>query len=486
MSIDARAAAAELARRALIKESQPDILSGAFPAQRTFLLDRARLKAAHCSRGAAKSYTAGLGIYLTMMAHPGTSCIYVTKTHDMARNIMWDKVMRTIDRDFGLGIEFNETRLEGRHPNGATFRLMGIDGDRRQQDKLLGGKYMLVVLDEVAFFDTDLTEIVYKTILPAVGRIGGSVWMMSTSSDYPRGLFYDITKPDIESRTKGWTLHEWQWYDNPYIKDSMQGTIDELIKANPLIVETNHYKQHYLNLWAIDETALVYKYSASKNRATGLPKLASDGWTRVLGVDTGWEDDNAFVLTAYHVNDPHVYIVKSYHAPHMTFDQVADKIKEFQADSGLSPHKIIVDGANKQGVESMRARSHIPFEKADKLDKATFIELCNSDLVSGKVKILPGNEDLEDEMARLVWVTESGKIKYPKKEHPAAPNHLCDGWLYAWRMGYHYNSVPREKKAVQGSREWYLQQAEGIWDRERDRLEATDGEAENFAFSRLG
>ncbi len=483
-----RALIEETARRLVAQAARkkPDLLAGTFPQQRAFLEDPARFKAAHCSRGAAKSYTAGIGLYEAMENFPGCSVFYVTKTHDMARNIMWNSVMKAIDRDFSLGIDFNETLLEGRHPNGATFRLTGIDGDRKQQDKLLGGKYKLVVLDEVAFFETDLTEIVYKTIIPATGRIGGSVWMMSTSSDYPRGLFFDATRPEKELRIKGWAVHEWQWWDNPYIREEMQKTVDELIAANPLIVETNHYKQHYLNLWVIDESKLVYRFNPQRNLITEAEweqvkaRYHPDLWTRILGGDTGWEDDNALVLTSYHLNDPNLYIPTSWAEKELTFDQFADHITaDFMNRPGLDPSRVIIDGANKQGVESMRARSAtIPFEYADKRDKATFIELMNSDFVKGEIKIVDNaaNRGTKEkpgiipELTNLIWATDGNKIKYPKKEDERLPNHRCDAMLYAWRLGFHYQSMQVKPKIVHGSKAWYEQQAVDIWQREREKL----------------
>lgn len=465
----------ETARR-IKTQKTVDLLRGTFPEQRAFLLDPARLKAAHCSRGAAKSYTAGIGIFQTALAFAGCSCFYVTKTHDMARNIMWGAVMKAIDRDFKLNTEFNETLLEGRLPNGSTFRLTGIDGDRKQQDKLLGGKYKLVILDEVAFFETDLTEIIYKTLIPAIGRIDGSIWMMSTSSDYPRGLFYEVSRPEKEVRAKGWSLHEWQWWANPYVKDALEKVRLELIEANPLIAETNHYKQHWLNQWVIDEEKLCYRFNPARNlikaETPQFPNLSPMGWSRVLGVDTGWEDDNAFVLTAYHENDPNLYVLKTHAQKRMTFDQVTAKIEEFMADPILAPHRIIIDGANKQGVESMRLRSNIPFEYADKLDKASFIEICNGDLVQGKIKVLdiPDNRGLCHEFVTLVWAVDGDKIKYPKKENPTIPNHRCDAFLYAWRMGYHYHAVAAKKTVVKYTPEWYAQQSENVWEQEREKL----------------
>ena len=138
----------------------------------------------------------------------------------------------------------------------------------------------------------------------------------------------------------------------------------------------------------------------------------------------------------------------------------------------LEPHRVIIDGANKQGVESMRQRSNIPFEYADKTDKATFIELMNADYVQGRIKIVdsPENKPLIQEVMALVWVTDGDRIKIPKKEHPTLPNNRCDALLYAWRCGYHYHATPAEKKVTKYSKEWYAQQASEIWEREREHL----------------
>ena len=91
--------------------------------------------------------------------------------------------------------------------------------------------------------------------------------------------------------------------------------------------------------------------------------------------------------------------------------------------------QVIIDGANKQGVETMNMRGDIPFVYADKLGKADHIEMCNGDLLTGKIKIHISCTDLVDEMQRLVWQTDGDRIAFPRKEHPTLPNHLCDAFL---------------------------------------------------------
>lgn len=462
----------ELNNRFLAKLAVPNVLESAFPKQLTFINDKSKQKALFCTRRSAKSFTAGLYLVHEALNNPGCNCLFVGLTRASAKAIIWKDILTVIDQKYQLGCVFNQTDLTMTFPNGSVVAATGADADEKEMNKLLGRKFRLVCIDEASMYTIDLRNLVYGVLGPAMvdpndSGESGTICLMGTASDFPRGLFYDITT----KKESGWDLFEWSASDNPHVARKWQEALEKIRAERPSYMETPQFKQWYLNKWVVDEEKLVYRFDMQKNLADSMPHLADDGWTYVLGVDTGWEDDSAFVLTAYHTNHPYLYIPKIYKQKKMTFDDVASKIQEFMKGE-LAPHRVIIDGANKQGVESMRHRSNIPFEFADKQDKATFIELCNSDLIQGHIKILDRaeNRPLWEEMSALVWMTDGDKLKYPKKEHPALPNHLCDAFLYSWRCGWHYASTPPEKKIVVGSREWYLQQSEDIWEKERERL----------------
>lgn len=460
-------------RRATIKGSIPDIFQGTFPQQRSFIEDTSKLKALWCTRRSAKSYTAGVYLVYEALKNPGCNCLFIGLTRSSSKAIIWKDILRIIDLQFQLKAEFNQTELTMTLPNGSVVSVAGVDADQDEMNKLLGRKYRLVCIDEASMYTIDVHNLVYGILGPAMvdpnaGGQRGTICLMGTSSNFPTGLFYDITT----RKEKGWKLFEWTAHDNPYVAKQWQEGLDEIARERPLYMETPQFKQWYLNQWVIDEEKLVYRFNPAKNLVQSVPHLPQDGWSYVLGVDTGWEDDNAFVLTGYHSNEPSLYVLRVFKKKKLTFDQVVDIIHEFMKDPIYAPHKVFIDGANKQGVESMRFRSNIPFEYADKQDKATFIELCNADLVQAKIKILDTaiNRPLWEEMSSLVWMTDGDKIKFPKKEHPNLSNHLCDAFLYAWRNGYHYHSAPAEKKLIVGSREWYEKQSENIWEREREKM----------------
>lgn len=477
--LDPKSALEEIAARILEKQKIPPVLESAFAKQIEFIEHPSKQKSLFCTRRSAKSFTAGLYLVYEALNNPGCNCLFIGLTRASAKAIIWKDILTIIDMKYALGASFNQTDLTMTLPNSSVISVTGVDVDEKEMNKLLGRKYRLVCIDEASMYTIDLRNLVYGVLGPAMvdpndNGESGTICLMGTASDFPRGLFYDITV----GNEKSWELFEWAASDNPYVAKQWALALEKIKLERPSYMETPQYKQWYLNQWVVDEEKLVYRFDMEKNLTSALPHLPADGWTYVLGVDTGWEDDSAFVLTAYHVNNPYLYIPKIFKKKKMTFEEVAAKIQEFMKDGVMAPHRVIIDGANKQGVESMKHRSNIPFEYADKQDKATFIELCNSDLIQGHIKIVNNavNRPLWEEMSSLVWMTDGDKLRYPKKEHPALSNHLCDAFLYSWRCGWHYAAIPQEKKLIVGSREWYLEQSEGIWEKEREKLQESAGD----------
>ncbi len=440
----------------------------AFDKQIKFINDPHRLKAVFTTRRGAKSYADGIYLLKEALENPGCNCLYLGLTRLSSKGIIWKDVLKHIAQRCDLNVRFHETELYASTENNSVIYVAGVDVDENERKKLFGRKYRLVIIDEAALFGIDLRDLVYVVLRPAVTDLSGTIVLSGMASNIIRGLFYDITT----RREKGWSLHEWSAYDNPHVAKQWAEELDFVKEYQPHLLKTARFRQAYLNEWVVDEEKLVYRFNDNINTYHTLPSVKRDGFIYVLGVDTGWEDDNAFVLSAYHENLPELFIVKTFNQPKMTFDQVVIKIQEFMDDESLRPSRVIIDGANKQGVESMRQRSNIPFEFADKAGKVDFIEMLNGDFVQGKIKINQTCKALISELKALIWKTDGEAIVQPKKEDPRLPNHLCDAMLYAWRMGYHYQSAPLVKTPVIGSREWYLKQSDQIWEKEREKIQA--------------
>lgn len=404
----------------------------AFDKQISFIKDEAKLKALFCTRRAAKSYTAGLYLIDAALNHPSSNCLFVGLTRQTAHGIIWKDILRQLDRTYKLNIKFNETLLTATFPNGSVIWVTGADTDEQEMNKLLGKRYRLVTIDEASMFSINMHQLVYGVLKPATADERGTICLLGTASNITRGLFYDITT----GKEEGWSLHQWTAFDNPFVKRQWTEIIEEIEKTRPKFRDTSLFKQWYLNQWVIDEDALVYKYDESRNRVWSLPVFDSP-YHYVLGIDLGHSPDpSAFVVGAYHDGSPDLYIVHSEKHLGMDVTSVCEKIK--QLDRQYNFDAKIIDGSMKMAIAEMNTRHQANVIPADKTGKEHWINLLNSDLIQGRVKFTIGANGLVDEMRTLVWETDNGKVKVPRKEVANLDNHMCDAHLYLWRHTHAY------------------------------------------------
>lgn len=451
--MDARDIIAEADRRASIRSS---MLGSTFPVQRAAISDPSRLKAFFCPRRSGKSYAIGVLLFMASMASPHSSCLYLGLTKASATGILNKDIIRPINERFRLGAVWRESHMRWELPNGSHIYIRGADANAYEIDKTVGQKYRLAVLDEASKYRYVVRDMVYGKLLPAMGDDLGTIVLAGTPSNITAGLFYDVT-----TRAEGgWSVHHWTWKQNIHRVANIQRAHDDLVDANPAIVETPLYKQEWLGEWCVDSSALVYRYREDRNTAAALPKPWHE-YIYILGVDLGFSDATSFVLTCYHPNDPTLYIVSAEKHGGLTFSDVATRIRAIMAAPvpgvrGPVLSAIVVDAANLQGVEELRQRHELPLEAADKPGKRGVIEAMNSDLITGLVKLLPGAMGLADEWRSLIWnQTLLAKMPPRWEEDARFANHAADGALYAWRRARNYDvAAPAETKPDRDSQAW--------------------------------
>ena len=437
----------EMRRRAALRE---DILSGCFPEQRQAIEDDALLKAFFCTRRAGKSWAIGGDLFLTGLEHPGSSCLYLALTRDTARGIMNKDIFHVANERYELGAVWKASDMTWTLPNGSVIYLRGADVNKYEIAKVVGQKYRKAVLDEASKYRHDLRTMVYEALLPAMGDDLGTIIMSGTPSNNTTSLFFDVTT----GKEPGWSTHHWHWRDNVYKRANIQKMHDKFLSSNPAYVETPMYKQEWQGEWCIDTSALVYRYREDLNTAACLPRPPAE-YTYLLGADLGFNDPTAFVVGAYHEFDPTLYIVHASKQSNMIVSAVAERIRAMwnqpkpmvwrKAQWPFSA--IVMDCANLQAVEEMRQKHGLQvIEAAKKTDKRGTIEAFNSDLMTGRIKLLPDAMALADEWRTLIW-SELDRKKMPPKwvEDPRLPNHICDGALYLWRKARNYDA--REEPA---------------------------------------
>lgn len=385
--------------------------------------DKSILKAIQCTRRAGKSTGEAKETLQSAFDNPETKHLYGALTLGSAKNIIWDMFLSELELK---KIQFRSNEQQGiiKLANKSEIRLFGLDSSYKEMRKILGGKYKTVKIDEAGSITQDLKKICLQMILPALTDMNGRLTLLGTAENIPKTYFEAVTS----GLEPGWSVHKWTAFDNPYIADKWKEHIDWIEKYNPTFKLTSEYKTHYLNEWCADDRLLIIRI----NKDTVMPAIDLVNPTYILGVDLGYNDDCSFVLTAFHAKSPELFVVEAYKENELDITDTANRIKDYLRRYPVA--KIIVDGANKQGVMEMRNRHNIPLEAAKKEDKASFLKIMADDVTRGRIKYFQGKCDsLIEEQEQLQW-----KDVTKQDEDPRIPNHCNDAMLYSWREARNY------------------------------------------------
>lgn len=442
MSLTDTAVLRELVKR---QSLQKTVLESAFDKQRSFIVDTSRRKAALCTRRAGKSVAAGLALINEALAYPGASLLYVGLTRESAKRIICKDVLDRLFRQFSIKAAFNKVALTYTLPNGSVIYILGVDSSEKEQEKLLGQKYRLAVIDEAASYTIDLRDLVYKTLEPAMMDLDGTIMLIGTPGNITKSLFFDVT---TGSEGGGWSVHKWTSQDNPHMAKKEAKKVAQLIEDEGEVVKTTAwFRQMYLGEWVVESDKLVYRFNETLHAVATLPSELREP-KYVLGVDLGFKDATSFVVLAYSKYHKSVYVVHAHKQSKLIIDEVAKTIEALKQRFSFSA--MVIDGANAQAVEEMRQKHKLPLEAAQKTNKNDFIEMLNSDLIVGRLKLLlPNAEPLATEYKNLIWDMRFEQRGQTRREHPSCENHLADATLYAWRYCKNYNIYEEPKKQTE-------------------------------------
>lgn len=449
--------------------------------QRQFFDDTHRRVCGLTPRRAGKTTGVLARISKQLITTRRTKYPYIALSKPMAEEILWDELKKWDDR-YELGLKFDNTRLKAKYPGtGSVVHLVGAD-DKKEVDKLRGQKYPEAAIDEAASFNAPvLLSLIDKVLGPALMDLRGPLVLVGTPSHILTGPFYDATRngsktsrpweerddPKWAGAAVEWSRHHWSLQDNtamPHLWEealaikAFKGWSDE----NPI------WQREYLGRWVGDDTDRVYRFreyaedeqsklqvpwniwepgpKTSKN-PYGLPE--GHHWRYVIGLDLGFVDNFAMQVLAYSDTCPNLYQVYEYSAPGLHIRPIAELIRGVVAKIGYYPDGMVADLAGSGGTILLELAEvyGLAVEAAEKKDKPAFIELVNSDLVDGRIKILKGS-GLATEWLELQWDPDR-----PDKENKAQANHCSDAFVYARRKAMHHFSHAAVAKPRPGSPE---------------------------------
>lgn len=487
-------------------DEKAELISGLLmPCQVRLDADTSRRVSVRAARRTGKSTGSLLVIVKRCLKQAGSMWVIVGLTRASVKRNYWADFQSLNDR-YGLEIKFQHQELTATFPTGSKIYFVGAD-NASEAEKLRGGKYDGVLIDECKSYATAMfEELIQDIIEPALLDRQGQLIIIGTPGDQLAGPFYLATaeepvkfydddgllthtsnKPfgSVSEVPATWSLHAWTLRDNvtKFASKKKRGEYytlwDEALKLKAeKRWRDDHptWKREYLGLWVANNLKYVYRlkphqhcYRPSHDTYLGLPEKLNGSkveWKTVCGIDFGSKDGTAFVIWAYSDTHPdlwEVYSERRQSTPDrpINVQYIANWYKELAEQYG--PFLIAV--ADPAGLGEMMISSLVeagaPMEAAEKQDKNSIIEMFNNDLDAGIIHVRQGSPLIPEMLANLWLAKTIGTDR--KKEDPETPNDTCDAALYSFRWCLHRQArVKPEEERPFSPAWWQLKQQEEI------------------------
>lgn len=414
-------AVARIAKAILAQRSPSNkLLNTLFDVQRDFILDPAEFAVACCSRQAGKTRSTATAMLMKAMDGRERNIAYVALTRKSAKLICW-RTLKSLNNQFKLGANFNESELLITFPNESVIQLTGAN-DQSVGETLRGLPWDLCVVDEAASFRGHIQNVIEECVAPAFITRNGKLKLIGTPSQDFKSYFYQAFHSLPE-----YSRHRWTVLDNPYIPNAAE-YLKRLLERKGWTEDNPTYLREYCGQWVRSSEHLVYSaYNPLRNQCTleAVPK----GLHTVIGVDLGWNDANAIVVLGYNPQiTRNVYVL---HQRKRTKELISDLGASLrQLVDFYSPVAQVCDegGLGRSIAEELNHRFNLGLKPAQKQGKIGYIELVNAALGAGELLIVDEERGLAEEWLDLPWKDESHTM-----EHPKYANHASDAATYAWR-----------------------------------------------------
>jgi hypothetical protein len=422
-------------------------LDDALPEQQEMIASKFRKKAAVCGRRAGKTTGCFLALIHDGQSHPNCIYPYLLPTRAQARYSIWP-ILLELESKYHFGLRFNESRLEATLPNGSKILVLGADSVQ-DQDKIRGGKYRKVIVDEAGTFPREQIGYLMESVLePATMDLLGEIWLVGTPNPAAQGYFYDKTHGSSKDFWGPGQIPTWYWtaLSNKFLPHA-RAEMERIQQENGWNWESPIVQREHLGRWFRDASGLVYRFDRSKH----LEQAPDDLAYYVLGVDLGSSlntETTAFVLLGYRKTGQTVWVVKAEKGAFRGPDPIADKIREYVDNFPITQIVCDAGGLGNGYILHFNDVCQLPVIAAEKREKCAHIEFVNGALDGKKLLVDPSSAALIGEIEILPWNEKR------TDSAPGCPDHACDAMLYGYRACTAYaNQDDPAPPPVRGSKE---------------------------------
>lgn len=242
------------------------------------------------------------------------------------------------------------------------------------------------------------------------------------------------------------------------------------MKRRNLTINDPSILREYFGKWVLDSNSLVVRYNADKNHYDTLPQGIKFNY--IMGIDIGFKDADAICVLAWSEQSPVTYLVEEKLITKQDITALAEEIEKL--DKTYKVDKMVMDmGAlgKKIGEEIIR-RHKIPVEAADKTRKMENIAIMNDALRGGRLMAKKTSRFVQDSYLVEYDMDKSRPDRLVVSD--SYHSDIIDAVLYAFKVSPAFSWEPAPAKAKPGTREWFIEQEQAMWDSTLEHAKAND------------
>lgn len=282
------------------------------PKQGRFFTSKARRRATKKTRRSGATAGGCRELIARAVTIPNFRAVYLTSTRVDAKRLAWRNdtqsgLVNVIERygksldgpgvpRFQIGgvvVEIRAGELQLEFSNGSQIELFGAD-DEAAINRLRGLTKHVWWVDEAQHFVW--LERLYRGVIMAGGSdFRGDVWLTGTPGVDMSGMFYEVTRDDVEERAPGWEVHGITVEDNPFYGRVVWERGEWFVEDN-LFDTTEDRDTHR---WACEIAPDAHRWGPFDDEDDATAAALKVRWERAAGADireNGLSDDDPDVL----------------------------------------------------------------------------------------------------------------------------------------------------------------------------------------------
>lgn len=355
-----------------------------------------------CSRRAGKTDLASGAINIASMI-PNTRIIYVNLTYTNALNQIFDNTVERSEKSGLVITSSSKSSGEIEWANGSSLRICG-NSNNAEIDKLRGEKRVSLVIIDEFFHQRNMEYAINEVTGPLMLDISNStILCLGTPPRIPKTYGERVWKTE-----KGWKKFHWTAEENPYIPNYDE-FIEELCKNKGITRDAPFIQREYYGvIGAYDTEAQVFKDYKTYKADEPLDFIPD----RVdIGVDIGFEDNNAIIALAY--NNEKARVIEERKFNRAAVSEIIKQIQEVYSNSkkfliennkntNINDVNIYCDMNNKELVYELYSVQKLPCFCCYKYNKAMAISQMAEFCRTSKI-VIPEDGILADECDRTLY-----------------------------------------------------------------------------------